>query len=470
MKNNLSIQFLGASGTVTGSKYLVELSGQKLLIDCGLFQGLKELRKLNWETLPFDVSTIDAVILTHGHLDHVGYLPLLVKQGFKGKIHATEPTIEIAKLILLDSAKIQEEDAKRANQFGYSKHHPAKPLYTTAEAEAVFPMFQEQAIDEWITLSDVFAFRMRYNGHILGATFIELRAADKLIVFSGDIGRKEDPLLFSPQKPEQADILLIESTYGGRIHPPNPDIRLAEIINKAAAKNGTIIIPAFAVERAQLLMFYLWKLKSENLIPDLPIYLDSPMGQDVLKIFSRHDSWHKLSPSESKEITKEIKVVSKQNETIKLAESHNPKIIIAASGMATGGRVLTYFEYYLGQKTATILMVGFQGEGTRGRALLDGAEEIKMRGKYWTVNANCVSVEGLSAHADQSELIDWVNQLAKEPEKLFIVHGEPEGSSALKTKMKEVYGYESIIPERNATYTIPVNLDKTGRDNFKPIE
>lgn len=457
MKNNLSIQFLGAAGTVTGSKYLIELSDQKLLIDCGLFQGLKELRKLNWEDLPFDVSKIDAVILTHGHLDHVGYLPLLVKQGFKGKIHATEPTIEIAKLILLDSAKIQEEDAKHANQFGYSKHHPAKPLYNTEEAEAVFPLFQMEVIDKWIKLSDVFSFRMRYNGHILGATFIELKAADKLIVFSGDIGRQEDPLLFAPKKPEEADIVLIESTYGGRKHPSNPEVRLAEVINKAANKQGTIIIPVFAVERAQLLMFYLWKLKSENLIPDLPIYIDSPMGQEVLKIFSRHDSWHKLSHSESKQITKEIKVISKQNETIKLAESNAPKIILAASGMATGGRVLTYFEYYLGQKSATILMVGFQGEGTRGRALLEGAQEIKMRGKYWTVNADCVLVEGLSAHADQTELVDWLSQLTKKPEKIFIVHGEPEGSIALKAKLMEVYGYTSIIPERNAAYAIPVN-------------
>lgn len=458
MEQTLSIQFLGAAGTVTGSKYLVELSGQKLLMDCGLFQGLKELRLLNWDTLPFDVSSLDAVILTHGHLDHVGYLPLLVKQGFKGKIHATEPTIEIAKLILLDSAKIQEEDAKRANQFGYSKHHPAKPLYNTAEAESVFPLFQKQDIDNWIKLSDLFSFRMRYNGHILGATFIELKAADKVIVFSGDIGRKEDPLLFPPQKPEKADVLLIESTYGGRIHSLNPEVHLAEVINKAARKNGTIIIPVFAVERAQLLMYYLWKLKNEGLIPDLPIYIDSPMGQDVLKIFSRHDSWHKLSHSESREINQDIQVVSKQNETIKLAESKAPKIVLAASGMATGGRVLTYFEYYLDQKSATILMVGFQGEGTRGRALLDGAEEIKMRGKYWKVNADCVLVEGLSAHADQSELIDWVNQLTQKPEKIFIVHGEPEGSIALKTKLLEVYDYESILPERNSIHTIQVNV------------
>ncbi|AEA45168.1 MBL fold metallo-hydrolase RNA specificity domain-containing protein [Fluviicola taffensis] len=458
MKKNLTIQFLGAAGTVTGSKYLIELIDQKLLIDCGLFQGLKELRLLNWQSLPFDVASLDAVILTHGHLDHVGYLPLLVKQGFKGKIYATEPTIEIAKLILQDSSKIQEEDAERANRFGYSKHHPAKPLYTTKEAESVFPMFQKEAIDQWIKLSDLFTFRFCYNGHILGATFIELKAADKVIVFSGDIGRQEDPLLFSPQKPEQADVLLIESTYGGRTHPTDPETQLAEVIHKAATKQGTIIIPVFAVERAQLLMFYLWKLKNEQRIPDLPIYMDSPMGKHVLQIFANHYAWHKLSPSESKQISQEIQIISKQNETLKLAENKDPKIILAASGMATGGRVLTYFEHFLGDKAATILMVGFQGEGTRGRALLDGAKEIKMRGKYWPVNASCVLVEGLSAHADQNELIDWISKLAKKPEKIFIVHGEPAGSLALKSKLKEVYGYDSIIPELNAAFTIPVNV------------
>ncbi|WP_300662836.1 MBL fold metallo-hydrolase [Fluviicola sp.] len=458
METNLTIHFLGAASTVTGSKYLIELSGKKILIDCGLFQGLKALRLLNWESLPFDVSTLDAVILTHGHLDHVGYLPLLVKQGFKGKIHATGPTIEITKLILLDSAKIQEEDAENANRFGYSKHHPAKPLYTTKEAESVFGLFQLETIDNWIRFSDFFSVRFRYNGHIVGATFIELRAADKLLVFSGDIGRQEDPLLFPPQKPEKADVLVIESTYGGRLHPRNPEIHLAEAINQAATKKGTILIPVFAVERAQLLMFYIWKLKSEHLIPDLPVYMDSPMGQNVLQIFNKHHSWHKLSPSESKQILKEIKAISKQEETIKLAESNQPKIILAASGMATGGRVLTYFEHYLGQKTATILMVGYQGEGTRGRALLDGAKEVKMRGKSWTVHATCTLVEGLSAHADQNELVNWLSELEESPEKLFITHGEQESSAALKKKLKDVYGYDSIIPELNASYCIPVNI------------
>lgn len=454
MNNNLKVHFFGAASTVTGSKYLVECSGKKLMIDSGLFQGLKELRLLNWQSLPFDVSSLEAVILTHGHLDHVGYLPLLVKQGFKGKIFATEPTVEIARLILLDSAKIQEEDAERANRFGYSKHNPAKPLYTTAEAEAVFPLFRQEPLDKWVRISDEFTFRFRYNGHILGATFIELKAGGKLIVFSGDIGRQEDPLLFPTQRPETADILFIESTYGGRLHPSNPEVQLSAIIREAARKQGTIIVPVFAVERAQLLMFYLWKLKQNNLIPDLPVYMDSPMGKSVLQIFSKYHSWHKLAAPELKAILREIKVVSKQEETFQLAANETPKIVLAASGMATGGRVLSYFEHYLGQQSATILMVGYQGEGTRGRALLDGAKEIKMRGKYWTVRAFCTQVEGLSAHADQNELVQWASELDKKPEQIFIVHGEPESAAALKEKLKEVYDYDSIIPELNSVYEL----------------
>lgn len=455
MKNKLTIQFFGAASTVTGSKYLVEYSGKRILIDCGLFQGLKELRLLNWQSLPFDVSSLDAVVLTHGHLDHVGYLPLLVKQGFKGRIYATEPTVEIARLILLDSAKIQEEDAERANQYGYSKHHPAVPLYTTADAEAVFPLFKAEPVDKWIPLTEMCTFRFRYNGHILGATFIELKIAGKLLVFSGDIGRQEDPLLFPAHRPETADILFLESTYGNRVHPPNPETRLAEIIRDASAKQGTIIIPVFAVERAQLLMFYLWQLKKNGLIPDIPLYMDSPMGKSVLQIFSKYHRWHKLKASELRDILGEIKVISKQEETLQLAETERPKIILAASGMATGGRVLTYFEHYLGQKSATILMVGYQGEGTRGRALLEGAKEIKMRGKYWPVRATCVQVEGLSAHADQNELLQWAGGLDKKPEKIFIVHGEPESAAALQEKLAETYGYESVIPQLNAVYEFP---------------
>lgn len=447
-KENVTVQFLGAAGTVTGSKYLVETPSKRLLIDCGLFQGLKELRRLNWEPFPADAASIDAVILTHGHLDHVGYLPLLVKQGFSGPVYATQPTAEVARLILLDSARIQEEDAERANRFGYSRHNPAKPLYTVKEAEAVFPLLCNEQPDKWIALDDDCSFRFRYNGHIIGATFIELLIGGKSLVFSGDIGRPQDPLLFPPQKPEQADFLFIESTYGNRIHRENPKALLAEAVLKALEKNGTILIPSFAVERTQLLMFYLWELQQEKIIPEIPIYMDSPMGTRVLDVFRNNLSWHRISPALADSIRDCIRVVRKPEETERLARSKAPKIIIAASGMATGGRILSYFERFLGDPNATILLVGHQGEGTRGRALLDGADEIKMRGKYWKVRAVIALVEGLSAHADREELLDWMSRLRNKPEQVFIVHGEQVAAEALKTAIGETYRLECMIPGR----------------------
>jgi len=454
MKSQNSIQFLGAAGTVTGSKHLLRIENKIILIDCGLFQGLKELRLRNWENLPVDASEIDMVLLTHGHLDHVGYLPCLVRQGFKGTIHGTAPTLDIARLILLDSARIQEEDAERANAHGYSKHSPAKPLYTVNEAEQVGRYFQEEILDSWIPIDASSAFRFRYNGHILGATFIELWAHDQKFVFSGDVGRIEDPLLFEPKRPEQADVLIIESTYGNRIHPLHAKERLKTVILEALERGGPIIIPSFAVERTQMLMLYIWELWKEDAIPDIPVYMDSPMGTHVLSIFRKFGQWHKLSAEICDEITNRIRLIRKMDETLELAKSRSPKIILAASGMASGGRVLSYFEHFIGDSSATILLVGYQGEGTRGRALLEGAEEIKMRGKYWPVRACIAQVEGLSAHADQQELIHWVGALHNKPSRVFIVHGETDGALGLQAKLKEVYGMEAEIPEMNETFPL----------------
>ena len=452
--HNIKVQFLGAAGTVTGSKYLIETPKKKILIDCGLFQGLKELRLLNWKNLPIDASTIDCVILTHGHLDHVGYLPLLVKQGFTGHIYATEPTVEITKLILKDSAKIQEEDAERANRYHYSKHKEAKPLYDTDEAEAVFPLFYPKPLKQWIDIGNDTSFRFRYNGHILGACFVELKIENQLFVFSGDIGRMEDPLLMETEYPEDADVIFIESTYGNRFHPSNVKELLAKEINNAISRHGTIIIPSFAVERTQLLMYLLWQLHQEKQIPTIPIYMDSPMGTHVLEIFQHNSTWHKLSPQESIEMCRRIKLVRDENETMELMKSKTPKIIIASSGMATGGRVLSYFEYYLADPNATILLAGYQGEGTRGRALLDGAKELKMRGKFWPVKASVSLIEGLSAHADQAELIHWLSKIKKTPSNIFIVHGEKDGANALSEKIKEAYNWNAVIPQLNQTITL----------------
>lgn len=453
-ENSITIQVLGAAGTVTGSKYLIQTGEKNILIDCGLFQGLKELRFLNWITLPFDVSKIDIVLLTHGHLDHTGYLPSLVKAGFKGPIWGTTPTLEIAKIILEDSAKIQEEDAERANAKGYSKHHPAKPLYSLKDVSKTLPFFLSQPIDKWIAVSDHISCRFRYNSHIIGATFIEIKIFDKVFVFSGDIGRDDDLLLYPTQKPEKANVLFIESTYGDRINPMDAEKRLVEIINTSAKKQGTIVIPGFAVERIQMLMYLLWQLKKQGRIPNIPIYMDSPMGRNVLDVFHHNTAWHKLQPDECTEMCKDIVRIQTIEETINLAANKTAKIIIAGSGMASGGRVLTYFQEYLGDSSATILLVGYQAEGTRGRELLEGAKEIKLYGKYYAVKAKIENVEGLSAHADQKGLINWMSQIKEKPDKIFIVHGEPKSADALQLKIKEVYGWDCSIPKLNEIINI----------------
>ncbi|HET6225834.1 MAG TPA: MBL fold metallo-hydrolase [Bacteroidia bacterium] len=456
MNDFVNITFLGAAGTVTGSKYLIQTTSKSILVDCGLFQGLKELRLLNWNDLPVKAKTIDMVLLTHGHLDHCGYLPRLVAQGFSGTIRATAPTIEIAKIILRDSAKIQEEDAERANTEKFSKHHPAKPLYTLEDVEKTLPLFQVQAPDEWIELDEKIKCRFKYNGHIIGATFIELKIKNKTFVFSGDIGRQTDFLLHAPQHPETADILFIESTYGDRLHQANAEEQLATIINRNSLKQGTIIIPSFAVERSQTLIYLLWKLKKQGAIPNIPVYLDSPMGSNVLDVFTHHLSWHKLPRELCQEMCQGIIQIQTIQETYRLADSTTPKIVIAGSGMASGGRVLFYFARYLDNPDATILLAGYQAEGTRGRALLEGAKHVKLFGKYFAVRATIESIESLSSHADQHDLINWMSHLNKCPEEIFITHGEQSGAHGLKNKIKEHFDWNAAIPKLNQTVTIPV--------------
>jgi metallo-beta-lactamase family protein len=407
---------------------------------------LKELRLLNWEKLPLEVNEISSVLLTHGHLDHVGYLPRLVKHGFKGKIFGTLPTLEIARIILQDSARIQEEDAARANAEKFTRHSPAEPLYDLADVKQALALFEGVPLNEWIPVSTRFSARFRYNGHILGASFIELKVGSKTIVFSGDVGREKDELLFPPEKPQQADILILESTYGNRLHTENPEQQLCNLINSSAEKNGTIVIPSFAVERTQTLMYLIWKLGEQKRIPRLPVYMDSPMGANVLDVFEHFPEWHKLSMADCKEMCKDIQMVQTVKETLKVASNKQPKIVIAGSGMASGGRVLTYFQYYISDPTTTILLAGYQAQGTRGRKLLDGDTEIKLYGKQYPVKARIGSIEGLSAHGDQGELIRWLRKLEKAPEKIFLVHGEKEGAEGLRDKIQEVYGWNCEIP------------------------
>ncbi|MDX1278501.1 MBL fold metallo-hydrolase [Oceanihabitans sediminis] len=448
MKDFAKIKFLGAAETVTGSKFLLEAVGKNILIDCGMFQGLKELREQNWEDLSVNAEEIDIVLLTHGHLDHVGYLPRLLKQGFKGKIVGTAPTLAIAEVILRDSAKIHEEEADRANKEKLTKHNPALPFYTVKEAERTVQHFQVEVQDKWISYTEHISYRFQYNGHIIGATFIELDIDGKRFVFSGDIGRVDDYLLNDPKKPEWADFLFIESTYGNKLHPEE-DVEevLSEIIKETLHKKGNLIIPSFAVERLQTLMYILWKLYKQNKITNIPIFVDSPMGNNVLEVFNRFPKWHKLSPADYNAMCEHINIIQSYKETWETIDDKRSKIIIAGSGMVTGGRVLTYLQQMIDASSTTVLLVGYQAEGTRGRQLLEGAHEIHFYGKYYPVKATIKSIDSLSAHADQQDLIDWMAKIKNVPEKIFLIHGEPNALDAFRVKIKDVYNWNATIPK-----------------------
>ncbi|MET6989912.1 MBL fold metallo-hydrolase [Sediminicola arcticus] len=445
---NIKIHFLGASGTVTGSKYYLETPEINIMIDCGMFQGLKELRLHNWEPLPIKANQIEVVLLTHGHLDHTGYLPRLVKEGFKGKIIGTAPTLSITAIILRDSAKIHEEEAAQANKIGYSSHNPALPFYTMEEAEKAIDLFQAEERDKWIFLSENSKYRFRYNGHIIGATFIEFEIFGKLFVFSGDIGRKEDALLDAPQRPGWADFLFVESTYGNRLHPQeNVEDIIIGLIDKTIHEKGNLIIPSFAVERLQSLIYLLWNLYKKNRIPNISIFVDSPMGNNVLSVFENYPKWHKLSISDYKAMCNHVNIITSYKDTWKTIDDPRPKIVIAGSGMVTGGRVLTYLKQLIDEPSTTVLLVGYMAEGTRGRQLLEGAHELKFFGKYHPVKATVAHLESLSAHADQQGLMDWLKNIKNIPEKVFLVHGEPTALDSFRTKIKDTYGWNVHIPK-----------------------
>jgi metallo-beta-lactamase family protein len=443
----MKIHFLGAAGTVTGSKTVIEHNNIRILIDCGMFQGIKSLRELNREPLAIEAETIDFVLLTHSHLDHCGWLPKLVADGFDGKIFCTRPTKEISRLILYDSAKIQEEDARRANAEQATRHSPATPLYTTEDVDAVIPKFRVVEKDLEIQLEENVFFKFFYAGHILGACSIELHIDGKILVFSGDIGQDDDVLMFPPQKPTKADYIFLESTYGNRIHPQtNALIELEAIINNTYHNGGTVVIPSFAVERVQAMMYLIWQLKKENRIPDIPYVIDTPMGINVLEVFKENRLWHKLSFEECDEMCKVFTLISDFQDSMNMVYNKKPKVVIAASGMITGGRVLSYLERLIEKPETTVTLVGYQAEGTRGRKLLEGAQEIKMYGKYYPVVAKILLIESLSAHGDQNDLLNWLSELEAKPTKVFLVHGENQAADELRLKVKERYGFECQVP------------------------
>ncbi|AVR45985.1 MBL fold metallo-hydrolase [Christiangramia fulva] len=444
----LNIQFLGAAGTVTGSKFLVETDHLNILIDCGFFQGLKELRLKNWEDLPVNVSKIDYVLLTHGHLDHTGYLPRLISQGFKGVILGNAPTLEIAEIILKDTARIQEEEAEKANKEGFSKHHPALPLYTLKDAEETLTFFRIFQSGEWNELGEKVKFRHRLGGHILGAGFIELEVDGKLLLFSGDLGRQEDLLLNAPEKPEWADFLFLESTYGDRLHPEeNVEKILGDNIRDMIYENGIMLIACFAVERLQLISYLLWKMFQKNQIPNVPIYIDSPMGVDVTELFGNFQHFHKVENSEFSAMKNHFELVSSYKRTWEIIDEQRPRIVLAGSGMLSGGRILTYLSKFIDKPNTRLVLTGYQAEGTRGRKIEEGAEEIKIWGKYYEVKAKLVKIESLSAHADQKELLDWSKNIKNIPEKVFLVHGEKNAATTLKSRLEVENNWKVRIPE-----------------------
>lgn len=443
----MKIHFLGAASTVTGSKFLIESNEFRILIDCGMFQGLKTLRELNREPLSVLPSTIDYVILTHGHLDHCGWLPKLVADGFSGKIFCTHPTKEITRLILEDSAKIQEEEAERANKENYSKHNPAIPLYTVEDAEHVLPLFRVVDKNLEIKITENCWFKFFYAGHILGACSIELHIENKVLVFSGDIGQDDDVLMFEPEKPQYADYVFLESTYGNRIHPEEDTLSFLEtIINSTIQEKGNVVIPSFAVERVQTVMYLLWQLKKQNRLPNCKYIIDTPMGISVLDVFKDNLKWHKLKANECAEMCEMFTLITDFEDTIQVIYDDRPKVVIAASGMITGGRVLAYLERYISKPENTVVLVGYQAEGTRGRKLLDGEKEIKMHGNYFDVQANIVSIEGLSAHGDQNDLLNWLSGLKNSPKKVFLIHGENLALDALRIKIQEKFRFDITIP------------------------
>lgn len=445
---SVRLQFLGGAGTVTGSKYLLETPDCRILVDCGLFQGYKPLRLRNWAPLPVDPGSIQSVVLTHAHLDHSGYLPVLTREGFGGRVMCSEATRSLCGILLPDSGYLQERDAEFANRHGFSKHHPARPLYTQLEAEAVLDSFDTLPYGQARALGKGLEMRLDPAGHILGSAIVTLRVGGLSIVFSGDLGRLTSPLMPAPVMIGEADYLVVESTYGGRRHSrEDPEALLADIVKRTSARGGTVLVPAFAVGRAQLLLYYLEKLKREERIPDLPIFLDSPMAIDASDIYCTHRGEHRLTEKECRRACAVARYVRSVEESKSLDTTKVPMVIVSASGMATGGRVLHHLKRFAPDPRSTILFSGYQAGGTRGASMLAGAEQIKIHGSQVPLRAEVKSLDMLSAHADEDEIMTWLRHFRRPPRATFITHGEPDASDALRRRIQDELGWYCVIPE-----------------------
>jgi metallo-beta-lactamase family protein len=441
----VQIEFLGAAGTVTGSKYLVRTAGRTLLIDCGMFQGTKALRLLNREPFPVDPSTVDEVILTHAHIDHTGVLPLLAREGFRGPVHCTPATGDLCGILLRDSAKLQEEEAAYANRHGYSRHTPALPLYTSHDAEKALRLLRPVPVHRAFAVGGGVEGRFVPAGHILGAASLRLTGPEGTIVFSGDVGH--DPMLPEPEHPGDAEWVVMESTYGDRIYGPvDAATTLAEVVAEAAARGGAVIIPAFAVGRAQTLLWLLLKLKREGRLPDLPVYLDSPMAAAALDVMRRHGEAHRLPPGEMEAVAGMAEITETPRDSRRIMLAKHPRVIISASGMATGGRVLHHLRTLAPDPRTTILFAGYQAPGTRGADIVAGRETVKMFGEEVRIRATVRRLDTLSAHDDQTGLIAWMRRFAGPPRRCFLTHGEPHAAAALAGRAGEELGWSCTIP------------------------
>ncbi len=444
----MRITFLGAAGTVTGSKYLLEHGNQHVLIDCGLFQGYKQLRLHNRDPFQLPVSSLDAIVLTHAHIDHSGYLPLLVRNGYRGPVYATPATCELVKILLLDSGRLQEEEAEFANRHCFSKHSPALPLYTEQDAAQALKLLRPVELHHRVEITSGMTILLRGAGHILGAATVEVIADGQTLVFSGDLGRPDDPVMLAPETVEQADYLLVESTYGDRQHPVEAaQAQLADVITRTALRQGITLVPSFAVGRAQLLMYHLYQLKRQRAIPDIPIYLNSPMATDVTLLYQRFRSEHRLSMQDCEGMCHVAQFVHTVDESKALDQQRTPAVIIAASGMATGGRVVHHLKALAPNPNNTLLMPGFQAGGTRGAQIVAGVPSVRIHGEDVTIRAEVVAMQTLSAHADADEVMQWLRGFKRSPKHTFVVHGEPNASDVLRRRIGLELGWSVSVPE-----------------------
>ena len=454
---DVRVKFLGGAGSVTGSRFLLEIDNRKVLIDCGLFQGLKQLRLRNWESMPLDVKTIDAIVLTHAHIDHSGYLPRIVREGYEGPIHCTSATAGLLRIMLMDAAKLQEEEAEFARKRGYSKHSNPQPLFNTGDAEMTLGFVKGYNYKQTVNILPGINAKFYNAGHILGSAIVELEISGgeqtKKIVFSGDLGRYGRPVLYDPEPISNADILFVESTYGDRMNI-NDDLEenFAELINQALERRGCLIIPAFAVGRTQTLLYYFKKFMESGKIPHVPIYVDSPMAISTTQLYQHYPSYHKLSDKDLNETSifdyDQIKYYRQQESSISLNAVENDAIIISASGMLTGGRILHHLYHRLRRKNDTLLFVGFQPEGTRGRKILEGATTSRIFGIDVPVECHISVLNGLSAHADKGELLRWLKNFQPSPKMTFIVHGEDKAALSLQESITSELNWSNVfIPQ-----------------------